>query len=477
MNIPDVVTLVNDDIIIDYKSILNVDSEVDLSEFEKVGFKKRSYKNRAEEIHKSLVEMLEKMELGKDFYEEFFSYTIMCKLNDQPIKDFKACIDKLCNILKEPINIFVDNEIDPVAYTSQKSIEEMETRSKRELYFSNDHLKRLIKVSILSKFLLLHVNNLDLKYRKGIMRKIIIDKMWSFNFIEEDKQVNISNKIQKLAFSRLLTVIYSDRRFWNIAKFHNIKALSYANDLFYKITSEIIMFLDYNANPIPYLDVYIVNNITWLKKKKFNHKFDVVNTYQQDRKFDAMQEHSSLNFNNMRISTNVIVNETILQFLNKELEEPLKDEYYRNLLDKISNNFNRNVIHNYIVFPLISKKLSISVERLLNIDKNIFSLLILYTVIEMNKHNFYLLSQLLLANITTDRLNIKKEAISNYKNIKSIVQSCKYKTLIHSKHILKIIAVLYYNKFESFIGKKKNVIKFSADEIGKEVLTFMELLL
>ena len=468
---------------INFKETLEIeDSELDLSLFENNDFTKKAFKNRKKEFTEQLNFLINTLNINnKDFAELFFAYAINMTLASPKLKDVIKSATDLLTYMREPINVFVDTLKE--SYTSPKPLEEMNTASKRELYFSDDHLKRLLKVIIASKFLYTYLNNNDNKIRSSI-----VEVLMTFNFVPSDKGVNIKNKLQKFCYSRILSTIYSDKRFWNMAKHHNILPMSYANSLYVKFTTSVLSFVDWDKNPIPYLDVYIQNNLTWLKQQNFNHSFVMVGQSNQEIQFDNLASNYTYGFRFENQATNFIIKVSIEQMIQTKLKPYMdKNPAYRDLLLSIYDKMKRNVIYNFILFPYISKVLKISTDRLLLLDKKTVSMLILYLVIELEKYNFVLLPKMMLSNITTDRLNISKKRVESYKNIASMLDNPRYKTLLETKfdelsdiitdekYLLRIVSTMYYNKFLTFGDEQE--LKFSANEIIDEVLKFYELML
>lgn len=474
------------DLFFDFQKVLDIDEDnnLDLEFFSTIPLKKY-YKNRIEkdELLPELLELYSTMEIDRDFFESLFTLNIIGKIKELKIKQYSKTLDQMIEYLIPRINKFVEENVDPAVYKSPKDLEEMNTVSKRELYFSDEHLKLIIKISILSKFFFPLMNDkLDVKYRNKI-----ISKVWDAKFEDIDKKVNIKNKIQKFSYSRLYSVIYSDKRFWNIAKLHNITPLGYANTLYIKILNSAISFLSWNNNPIPFIDVFINNNIKWLKKKKFTQSYNIINSDIQELTTVNYQTRISTKYQYTNLTVNFVIQETCYQFLEKELSSYFeRDSFYGETLELIRNNIKRNMLFNYLVFPFISKKLKISTDRLLLLNKDLLSFFVLYTVIELTKNNFPLLTQMLLSNVTTDKMFISKQKAESYKPIASVLNEPKYKELVNEKyskfkdmiegekHFLKMIATLYYNRFEPYtsVDHEGEVLRFSVEELVEEILRF-----
>lgn len=477
-----------DDIYIDFQNILKINKEeIDLSMFCKFNIKKRTFKNRIEELYTSIVNLLEELELDDtNFYDLYLSFSILMKTTNESQAKYLAVTNEILDTLHPKVVKFIDTKVDADAYRVRKTLDEINTVSKKELYFSDIHLKRLLSVIVYAKILFPMMDSLENDSTKNQKIKTKIQELvWNRPYCPEDNSSAI-NKVQKLVCSRLLNTIYSDKRFWTLAKLHDINPHSHANTLTNKIITEMIAIVNYDANPIPFLDVYLKQNIQWLSKKNFTVSFNVVNTYQQDKKFDLLQEKAHISANN-NVMANFLINEEIMNFLALELGHFKTDKFYMDLYNLVFKNYTRNIIHLYILFPLISKKLGISTERLLLVNKATFSALIVYAVKILSDNNFILLCNLLLSNIDSDKTNIDKAKVTNYKTIKEIKDSEHYKATISKKYhffeetmeeedfIIRIIAVLFYNKFTSFTDNK--VLKYTVKELGDEFLRFLNIML
>jgi hypothetical protein len=206
----------------------------------------------------------------------------------------------------------------------------------------------------------------------------------------------------------------------------------------------------------------------------------------QEYKFSLIQESSGKDFFNTRVSTNIIINETLLRKFYKEVIEQDNEEEIKQLIDTVYKNFKRNSIHLYILLPLLSKHTGVSVEKLLSMNKLVYSIAIIWTVKFLLKNNFFILSDILLSNVITGK-NIASKDIANYKTLSYIIHSEEYKKLIDEKysmikdiiseenHILKVIALISYNEFESIVSKNK--LSYKIDEVSEEVIRFFSLML
>ena len=323
----------NDDLFINFNELLDTPrTEVDLTNHGRFMIKKRSFKNRVVDLKDKMNYLIEHLELVEKDLHTYLALSTLCKSTSEPISKYVDVTNQLIDILEPKVQHLIETEVDPEAYRVRKDLEEINSVDKRELYFSTIHLKRILAITIYTKFFYLMMNPLDLHPKGQRIKTKITELIWNRPYCEGDKS-NMINKIQKVVSSRILNTIYSDKRFWNVAKLHDINPFSQANKMTNKIVTEAIAVLDWDVNPIPFIDVYLKNNIQWLTKKSFNVNYNVVNTYQQDKKFDLQEKRMQHIDTNSNFLSNFLVNEDILRFLNTELGNQFStDNYFKRVI-------------------------------------------------------------------------------------------------------------------------------------------------
>jgi hypothetical protein len=473
---------------IDFTDILDIHGDV------KEGIKKDfctiqlkgSYNKRKEDLKNDLNFILDNTGLkdNRVFWENYFALFIMFNLFEkQKMNDIKTTIKATIELIKPEAVVFIENNINKEHYTA-KRVSNLDDPNKKELFFSDEMLKGMFLASILAKFLFIFKANNDNSENAKNIKKFIVSHVWKT--ASEYAGGNLENKINKVCFSNILNIIYSDKRFWEIAKLHNHSPLSEANKIYVKFISNIIAFMNWDNSPISYTVSIVRNSIGWLKKKNFLFSYDMQSAEKQEYKFSLIQESSGKDFFNTRVSTNIIINETLLRKFYKEVIEQDNEEEIKQLIDTVYKNFKRNSIHLYILLPLLSKHTGVSVEKLLSMNKLVYSIAIIWTVKFLLKNNFFILSDILLSNVITGK-NIASKDIANYKTLSYIIHSEEYKKLIDEKysmikdiiseenHILKVIALISYNEFESIVSKNK--LSYKIDEVSEEVIRFFSLML
>lgn len=121
--------------------------------------------------------------------------------------------------------------------------------------------------------------------------------------------------------------------------------------------------LEIDKNPISFIDVYLRQSIQFLHKKNFKYSFIVSSV---DKPTESLEkEFLTTEIDQTRVLSNSIIKKTISQFIERNIARTIsKDEY-----EIYASNFNRNVAHLLILFPILSKKLSISPAYFMNLKK------------------------------------------------------------------------------------------------------------
>jgi len=471
----------NVEIYIDFKSILNItdDNPILLSELNFCKIKKRTIRNRIYEFFKDVQLVLSYCD--KDIFLSLLKLKILLTTAKKKKSEIEAMTKEVIAKMTPLINFIVDEVIIEEAYTPQRTEEEvLKEPSLQELFFGEIHLKYLIKLTILNKILLLFFEEIHPDYDAKDIKKSVMQISWNTNFIKDEKVINMMNKIQKLIHSRITGTVYVDSRFWEHAKMFNLTPASYGNSLFSKFLSEIVLILKIGNNPIPFIDVVIRSNVQWLFKKDFQLEFITSDVDKRTETLDREILNTIDNSENKKILRNILVNENIKTFIKNEASKYMditKEEF-----DLIEEKFEKNIVHLFVMFPFISKKLNINIQTLLKIERSVFIYLLIYTSRILLSKNYILLSKLLLSNIKFKKEK-DMEKIKNYKIIKDITDSREFQQIIEDNYtnfkdlvqkeniILQPLILFYYNEFVDFKGEK---IQILLPELSQEYLMFLK---
>lgn len=386
---------------------------------------------------------------------------------------------KIDSILDSVLLTFADfcnrflNEVDPIAYTPKcKSVED---KSLQELYFSEDHLKYLIKIIIISKITLLFTDNVC-KDKMKEAKKYIAQKIWNINFVEEDKKIDIKNKIHKLISSRFVSTEYNEKRFWAAAKYANITITSQENLLYNELRSDSILMLEFDKNPLSFLDVFLKNTIYYLSKRKFPLEF-VLNNF--DAQINNMNSDLSTEFK-FNILEERLMNRNIDKFIKTDIKKYLSDE---NLVNEFKLNFKKNILHFWIVIPYMSKILNIPPMYLTSLHKDKFINLVIYMYYKLINMKCFIISDLVKSNMNENITGVYNENVKNmsvllsrYLKNDELVEFLNEENFNNnindiSKLIINPIITMSMNKFYNF---KNEQITFSVQDLISDYILFLK---
>lgn len=369
------------------------------------------------------------------------------------------------------INDFIKN-VDPVAYTPK--CKNMEDKALQELYFSEEHLIYLIKLIILSKITLVFTDCAPKELRSEA-KKELSRKIWNTIFIESDKSIDMKNKIHKLISSRFVSTIYNEKRFWAAAQFANITITTQSNLLYNELKTDSILMLEFDKNPLSFLDVFLKNTIYYLSRRKFPLEFILSNF---DSQASVMNSEISTEYK-VNILDEAIMTNTIDSFIKQRVNPLLSDG---KLLEEFNTNFRKNILHFWIVVPYVARLLSISPMFLCSLHKDKFIKLIIFVYFRLIKYKCLNMAELIKSNIILNNTGAYND---NVKNAASYLTKClkndEFKSLVESEEIndnvtditkllINPLIAMMANTFEDFNGNK---IDINNSELITEYSKFM----
>lgn len=369
------------------------------------------------------------------------------------------------------INDFMQH-VDPVAYTPK--CKNMEDKALQELYFSEEHLIYLIKLIILSKITLVFTDCAP-KELRAEAKKELSRKIWNTAFIETDKKIDMKNKIHKLISSRFVSTIYNEKRFWAAAQFANITITTQSNLLYNELKTDSILMLEFDKNPLSFLDVFLKNTIFYLSRRKFPLEFILSNF---DSQTSVMNSEISTEYK-VNILDEAIMTNTVDNFIKQRVNPLISDG---KMLNEFKSNFKKNILHFWIVVPYISRLLSVSPMFLCSLHKDKFIKLIIFVYFRLIKYKCLNMAELVKSNIIVNNTGAYND---NIKNAASYLSKClkneEFKSLIESEEIndnitditkllINPLIAMLANTFEDFNGNK---IEISNSELISEYSRFM----
>lgn len=406
------------DINIDFLTLLNINDEKRKSQFEKIkpinietrkvnGTKYFTFFKDFKVIMSYMTEVeIEQMLSLRIMYETYSTLT-KTRIND--------IIDNAISVFVPFINNFI-NYVDPIAYTPK--CRTVEKDSLKELYFSEEHLKYLLKLIVLSKITLIFtdcVDNSKDKQDRTNAKKELAKKIWNTIFVEEDKKINMKNKIHKLINSRFISTMHNEKRFWDAAEFDNINIYSQANHLYNDLQTVSILMLQIDRNPISFLDVFLKNTIHFLTKKKFKLEF-VLNSF--DSQTSVMNSELTTEIK-ISVYDDILIKKTIDTFIKNSVIPLISNNQH--MIETFNKHFHKNILHFWIVIPVISKLLNISPLYLTTINKEKFIYLTIYVYYKLISIKCFSIAELLMSNMKEIKTGVYNDDVKQ-----TSVQIAKY---------------------------------------------------
>lgn len=469
------------DINIDFLTLLNISDEKRKNQFERIkpinietrkvnGTKYFSFFKDFKVIMSYMTEIeIEQMLALRVMYEKYSSLT-KTRINE--------IIDNAIRIFVPFINRFI-NYVDPIAYTPK--CRTVEKDSLKELYFSEDHLKYLLKLIILSKITLIFtdcVDNSKDKQDRSNAKKELAKKIWNTIFVEGDKKVNMRNKIHKLINSRFISTMHNEKRFWDAAEFDNINIYSQANHLYNDLQTVSILMLQIDRNPISFLDVFLKNTIHFLTKRKFKLEF-VLNSF--DTQTSTMNSELTTEIK-ISIYDDILMKKTIDTFIKKNVIPLISNNC--EIAEKFEKYFHKNILHFWIVIPIISKMLNISPLYLTAIEKEKFIQLTIYVYYKLISIKCFSIAELLMSNMKEIKTGVynddvkqtslqiakylKSDDLSNFLDSKKLNNNMNDITKVISNPLICMLMNQYYS-FENDIK-----IDLSMNDVISEYVRFLD---
>ena len=411
-------------------------------------------------------------EMNEEERTQVLIFRLMCeKYNSLKKAEINNIVDSTILMFAKFANRFIDC-IDPIAYTPK--CKTMEDKSLQELYFSEQHLRKLVKIIVISKVTLIFTDCVHKDYRAEA-KKLVAKKIWNTIFEPGDEKIDMKNKIHKLISSRFVSTIYNEKRFWAAAQFANINIISQANLIYNELQTDSILMLEFDKNPLSFLDVFLKNTIYYLSKRKFPLEF-VLNNF--DSQSAVMKSEITTEFK-LKTLEESLMNRTIDDFIKRKINPIVSEEE----IEMFSGKFTKNILHFWVVVPYMTRVLNISPHFLISLDKDRFLMLVLYTYYQLVKMKCYSMATLIKCNMEEVATGCYNEDVKNMSLIiarllkNDLIKKFLERSEINSNviDVSKVIAnpliCMTMNKFKGLDNKE---IKINAVEIIPEYMNFMD---
>ena len=295
---------------------------------------------------------------------------------------------------------------------------------------------------------------------------------------------NITNKIYKLAESRITTTQYSNQFIWkflrNLGKDPENTTLS----LYYRIVLSILYKLDAGRNPISYIHTAIKNQLDFTFQENSEIEFQPLNPRSTDENgvtsMDKMQMDYARLDEGLEALQNINKRVEIYNFLKNNPEIKVTDDDIKEYQDIELNKFQINLV--FLFFAKYFKTYD-----MYDLSRNDFILLIvILKKVLRDKMNLTILAKYLTSfgEFRSKKIIMKKDfliRLSKTKIYNKIFKEYKFvnKKFLEGKDpILFLISTVYFNKwlsYEDFLDGKNEFegVDERLEEISYEILTFI----
>jgi len=366
------------------------------------------------------------------------------------------------------------------------------TNLNKELQFTDNHAKIILKVSTMCKYTI----PIILQYVALFNVKNIDDLLFNvfskyFDLFVLDN-TNILNKLFKLVESRITTTNYSDRVIWLYLQNIGMTPELLSRSLNKKIISNIIPKIKNNTNVISFLHVVIKNSIRYQFTYNFPMSFKALNLNKADS--EGLTDFDRLEVNMVRSdeSLNIINDLTIKNIINS-----FKEKYSIKITKKERKYYEKNIEINNIQINflfLFFSKFTKNYRLLYNCNFKTYIKILMIFEKWLRLHNFNLLADYIVAlpvKITEKNFSNKKQILNKiiFFNKYDYLLENKYKLIqnltVDKSLIVRLIGNLKYNKFQKInqypVYKECGeyctgmVIEPSDEILISEVLSFVEI--
>lgn len=306
-----------------------------------------------------------------------------------------------------------------------------------------------------------------------------------FDMMAEDKSKAVKNKLFKLVSSRISKTIYSDRRFWGVAKSHGITKQSESVSIYKKIMTIAIpkLVVQQDINVVSFLQAIINNQIDFLLQNKFKFKAEIIDDARHSRfsdDDDDVSEYDQIEAMMLRKDDGLFALRTIsIQETLGRIRDAFNVEVTQDELRSVIKTFHKHEIQEQIV-SFMTYKFFNDKSAVKFMTFNQYCLLVMYCKKYLTAHKFVILPKMLTAKCEKHRLRVN---IIGKKTLPMIIESKKYNTLFRLKYehytkeiekpLTTLIASSYSSTFKNEIDGSE--LFDSATKIGRIAEEFLDL--
>jgi len=400
-------------------------------------------------------------------------------------EDFIKLVDIVTDsndkLLIQVIEKFVEENY---ALNLDKITQETKDKKKKineELQFSDKHAKTLLKIAYLYR-IMIPIISVYFTYNKSSFAKNqeeidspdfedfqfeeINANLFSYLFEKFAKNPSaIRNKLFKLTLSRVSKTVYSDKRFWAVAKNQGITKDTETLEIYKKLLTNSIpkLMIEKDKNIVSFFQSVIINQIDFLFQNKFKYKFNTIgnSTEKYSDDDEETSEYERLEIQMLRKDEGLFVVrklsiEQTLKELPKYFGVDVTDDELKSAIKYLTRHSVQEKIISMITFKYFKDKMAI---KFLSFNQYVYLILLVKKYLEV--HKYTVLPMILLSHCEKHK---ERTSISG-KRIRPLIQdSKKYKELFSQKYssfseevekpLSAIIATTYSSVFTDNDGKE-----------------------
>lgn len=368
-------------------------------------------------------------------------------------KDIKTKI--FSNSIKDYIDNYINETYTDIMDENTKEAEKTSKNVNKELQFTDEHVRILLKVSE-SIRIIIPLVTLYCQHRDSDLNSTLYDVFMNLITIYQGN-INMKNKLHRFIYSRVVNTQYSDKAIWNLLSNKSKDVNVITVDFLKEIVIGILPKTTNDKNIINLFHVVVKRKLNFEFSKDYNITFKPVNLNQVDSEgltpFDKW-EISMVKKNESKITINKLSIKQQIKNIKNIFNIEVSDDEFLYYKDNIKiNSFQTNLLF------LFWAKYMGNYQNLYNCDYDEY-IYLLITFYKWLLHNrFEILSTYIIA--TPDKLNEKRMTSNKSKLCAKITDSKMYKELLTNKYkfisvnldesntITKIVGNLSVSKFIS----------------------------
>lgn len=364
-----------------------------------------------------------------------------------------------------------------------------------QLLYKDSHAKVILKASRLIKItapvFCEFIEVYDIKNDNDFIFNLV--KTYFEHFSSD---MNIPNKLYKLAYSRVAKTQYSDKMYWSYIASRAIDINTTSKRFYKRLMRNILIKLEQNRSIVSFIHVVLKNYMKYELLTNYDIHYDSKNLKQTDK--DGLSEFDKLEVKLLRrdegkvIINRLTVNSSIIA-LCRQYDYDISEPEFRYYLD----NVRVNKVQNNLMQMFYADKFGCYNTLFSSSGKEYIMLLIIFKK-WLKDNNFPILSKLVVGQ---PDMNFKPDRISKRKFMEKLIESEKFKelhenqyrfitqNLLDSNVIVSLLSTLTSNTFIELPDYEKlshlenlddldfnNTINEKIGSVAQELINFIEII-